>query len=45
MTLCGFARGGRLNVYAPEELSPPDEPATVDDAMTTPAAARAKPER
>jgi FdhD protein len=21
MTLCGFARGGRLNVYAPEELS------------------------
>jgi FdhD protein len=45
MTLCGFARGGRLNVYAPEELSRPDEPAAVDDAMTTPSAARSKPGR
>jgi FdhD protein len=45
MTLCGFARGGRLNVYAPEELSRPDERAAVDDARTTPAAARSKPER
>jgi FdhD protein len=44
MTLCGFARGGRLNVYAPEELSRPDERA-VDDAMTTPSAARPKPGR
>jgi FdhD protein len=45
MTLCGFARGGRLNVYAPEELSRPDESAAVDDAMTTPSTARSKPER
>jgi FdhD protein len=45
MTLCGFARGGRLNVYAPEELSRPDELAAVDDAMTSPSAARSKPGR
>jgi FdhD protein len=45
MTLCGFARGGRLNVYAPEELSRPDGLAAVDDAMTTPSAARSKPGR
>jgi FdhD protein len=45
MTLCGFARGGRLNVYAPEELSRPDERAADDDVRTTPAAARSKSER
>jgi len=44
MTLCGFARGGRLNVYAPEDLSRPDGLAAVDDAMTTPSA-RSKPGR
>ncbi|MGH9229234.1 MAG: formate dehydrogenase accessory sulfurtransferase FdhD [Acidimicrobiales bacterium] len=40
MTLCGFARGGRLNVYAPEELSRHDEPAAVEDALAAPSAAR-----
>ena len=45
MTLCGFARGGRLNVYAPEALSRSDDPASVDEAVTTPSAARSKPGR
>jgi FdhD protein len=45
MTLCGFARGGRLNVYAPEDLSRPDERAAAEDAMTAQSAARSKPER
>jgi len=45
MTLCGFARAGRLNVYAPEELARSDDLAAVDDAVTTPSAARSKPGR
>jgi FdhD protein len=48
MTLCGFARGGRLNVYAPEELTRPDEPAAVEGAMagpSAPSAPRPKPGR
>jgi FdhD protein len=45
MTLCGFARGGRLNVYAPEALSRSDDAAAVDEAVTTPSAARSKPGR
>jgi hypothetical protein len=43
--LCGFARGGRLNVYAPEALSRSDDAAAVDEAVTTPSAARSKPGR
>jgi FdhD protein len=45
MTLCGFARGGRLNVYAPEELPRYDELAGVDDVVTAPSAASSKPGR
>jgi FdhD protein len=45
MTLCGFARAGRLNVYAPEELARSDDLAAVDDAVTTPSAAPSKPGR
>jgi FdhD protein len=45
MTLCGFARGGRLNVYAPEEPPRPDERAVVEDAIGAPSAASSKPGR
>jgi FdhD protein len=45
MTLCGFARGGRLNVYAPEELSRHDERRTVENVMAAPSAASSKPGR
>ena len=43
MTLCGFARGGRLNVYAPEEISRHEELAAVEDVMTAPPTASSKP--
>ena len=43
MTLCGFARGGRLNVYAPEEISRHEELAAVEDVMTAPSTASSKP--
>jgi FdhD protein len=43
ITLCGFARGGRLNVYAPEELTRVDEPAATRDAAAARSAARATP--
>jgi FdhD protein len=36
MTLCGFARGGRLNVYAPEEPPRPGERAATEGALATP---------
>jgi FdhD protein len=42
MTLCGFARGGRLNVYAPEEPPRPGERAAIGDATAAPSAARSK---
>jgi FdhD protein len=35
MTLCGFARGGRLNVYAPEELPRRADPALRAGAAMT----------
>jgi FdhD protein len=45
MTLCGFARRGRLNVYAPEELSRYDERAAGEDVVAAPSAAASKPGR
>jgi FdhD protein len=45
MTLCGFVRGGRLNVYAPEELPRYDERAAVAGVVAAPPAARSKPGR
>jgi FdhD protein len=45
MTLCGFARSGRLNVYAPEELAQHDGLAAAEDVMVAPSAAGSKPGR
>jgi FdhD protein len=42
MTLCGFARGGRLNVYAPEKPPRPGERSSIEGARAARSAARSK---